>query len=228
MPRVSPARPTAARRRATFGVAANVSAGWGVVVGVARQRCRPVGVWAVPVVVATVVAGCSSGSHASSGNRGIGSAVPTRTCVTGVSGALPRGWRSSSIRAGSVWIYLWGAVRNGGRTGLLPASRFATVSSAEFNPWKTMLIVPAGHAVVVRVARASLPRLRLAFRLPAHAPMRLSEGQVGERFVPCAAGDTYFNGGLVVAGAQCAQLEVSGRTAAPVLVVAALGRPECA
>jgi hypothetical protein len=186
-----------------------------------------VGVWVVPVVVAAVLAGCSSGSHALSRTQATGVVLPTRTCATGVSGALPRGWKSSSVRVGSVWIYLWGAVRTGGHTGLLPASRFAAVSPGEFNGWKTMVIVPAGHSVIVRVARASLPRLRLAFQLPAQAPSRLAEGQVADIFAPCASGRTYFNGGLIVAGAQCARLEVSGQTAAPVPVVAALGRHHC-
>jgi hypothetical protein len=207
---------------------ANVCPGSGVVDDVSWLRRRPVSVGLVPVVVAAVLAGCSSGSHPSSNAQVTSAALPTRTCGTGVSGALQRGWRSSTIRAGSVWIYFWGAVRNGGHTGVLPASRFAAVSPGEFNGWKTMVIVPAGHSVIVRVASASLPRLRLAFQLPESAPSRLAEGQVADRFVPCSSGRTYFNGGLIVAGAQCARLEVSGRTATPVRLVVALGRHHCA
>jgi len=45
---------------------------------------------------------------------------------------------------------------------------------------------------------------------------------------PCSVGRTYFNGGLLVAGAQCAQLEVSGATQTPVRLVVALGRSHCA
>jgi hypothetical protein len=127
-----------------------------------------------------------------------------------------------------VWIYLWGAVGNGGHTGLLSASRFAAVSPGEFNGWKTMIIVPAGRPVTVRIARASLPRLRLDFQLPVEPPRRLSDGQVADRFVPCPSGQTFFNGGLIVAGAQCAELEVSGRRPTPARLVAALGRRHCA
>jgi hypothetical protein len=102
---------------------------------------------AVGVGLAAVVAGCSVGSHsASSGNAE--TALPTRTCGTGVSGALPRGWRSSSLRAGSVWLYLWGAVQDDGHRGVLSPSRFAAVSSGQFHPWKMMVIVPAGHSVL--------------------------------------------------------------------------------
>jgi hypothetical protein len=189
-------------------------------------RCRPVVVWVVPVIVAAALAGCTRGSHTSSSTQRTAAALPTRDCATGVSG-VPRDWRRGSLRAGSVWVYLWGAVANDGHTGLLPASRLAAVSSGEFNGWKTMLIVPAGHSVVLRVASASLPRLRLAFQLPLNPPMRLAEGQVAERFVPCPSGRTYFNGGLIVAGAQCAQLEVSGQTPTPVRLVAAFGRRHC-
>lgn len=181
----------------------------------------------LPVVVAAVLAGCSSGMHAASSTQGPDAVLPTRSCATGVSGGLPRGWKSSSLRVGSVWIYLWGAVGNGGRTGLLSASRFAAVSPGEFIGWKTMVIVPAGRPVTVRVTPASLPRLRLEFQLPAQSPSPLSVGQAADRFVPCSSGRTYFNGGLIVAGAQCAELEVSGQTPAPVRLVAALGRHHC-
>jgi hypothetical protein len=125
--------------------------------------------------------------------------VSTRTCATGVSGALQPGWKSSSVRAGSVWIYLWGAVRSGGHTGLLSATRFKAVSPGEFTLWKTMVIVSAGRSVVVRVAPSSMSRLRLAFQLPVSSPSRLADGQVADQFVPCSSGKTYFNGGLIVA-----------------------------
>jgi hypothetical protein len=181
----------------------------------------------VPVIAATVLAGCSSSESQASSSADSRTTLPVRTCSTSVSGALPHGWKRSSVRAGSVWIYLWGAVQNGGRTGLLRASRFAAVSPGMFHEWKTMVVVPAGHSVIVRVAPISVAHLRLAFQLPTHDPTRLAAGQIGDRFVPCAAGRTYFNGGLIVAGAQCAHLEVSGTAPTPLHVIAALGRSRC-
>jgi hypothetical protein len=179
--------------------------------------------------VAAVLAGCSSASKASSNTKiTAAAALPVRTCASGVSGALQHDWKSSSVRVGSVWLYLWGAVHDGGHTGLLPASRFAVASPGESHGAKMMVIVPAGHPVVVRVAPVSLPRLRLDFQLPAPDPSRLASGQAADRFVPCSVGRTYFNGGLLVGGAQCAQLEVSGATQTPVRLVVALGRSHCA
>jgi hypothetical protein len=178
------------------------------------------------VGLAAVVAGCSVGSHsASSGNAE--TALPTRTCGTGVSGALPRGWRSSSLRAGSVWLYLWGAVQDDGHRGVLSPSRFAAVSSGQFHPWKMMVIVPAGHSVTLRVAPASVPRLRLAFELPVQDPSPLRLGQAAVRFVPCPQGETYFNGGVVAGGAQCGEFQVAGPTPEPITVTAAFGEKRC-
>jgi len=187
------------------------------------------GVWLAVAAVAAVLAGCSSGSKASSNTQVTAAvALPVRTCASGVSGALQHDWKSSSVRVGSVWLYLWGAVHDRGHTGLLPASRFAVASPSKSHGQKMMVIVPAGPPVVVRVVPASLPRLRLDFQLPAPDPSRLASGQVADRFVPCSVGRTYFNGGLLVAGAQCAQLEVSGATQTPVRLVVALGRSHCA
>jgi hypothetical protein len=91
-----------------------------------------------------------------------------------------------------------------------------------------MVVAPAGRAVVVRVAPASAARLRLAFRLPQDSPARLAAGQIADRFAPCpAGGPTFYNGGLIVAGAQCAQLQVIVGGRRPVNVVAALGRRRC-
>jgi hypothetical protein len=178
-------------------------------------------------VLAAVLAGCSIGSHTTSSTAKHAAALPTRTCDTGVSGTLPRGWKSSSLRAGSVWLYLWGAVRDGGRRGLLSPSRFAAVSPGEFHPWKMMVIVPAGHSVVVRVAPASVRRLRLAFQLPGQDPSGLGNGQVAVRFVPCQQGRTYYNGGVIVAGAQCAEFQVAGPSPTPISLTAAFGRTQC-
>ena len=184
---------------------------------------------AIGVVLAGLPAACSSGgSTASSGAAVVTTAsIPMRTCATGVSGALPRGWKSSALRAGSAWVYLWGAVQDNGHTGLLVAGRFAPVSPSEFHLWKTMVIAPAGRSVTLRVAPASAGRLRLAFQLPTRDPSRLTEGQMADRFLPCTSGRTYFNGGLIVAGGQCAHLTLSGATPTPVRLVAALGRSHC-
>jgi hypothetical protein len=186
------------------------------------------GVCLALAAVAAVLAGCSSGSMASSNTKVTAASLPVRRCASGVSGALQHDWKSSSVHVGSVWLYLWGAVHDGGHTGLLPASRFAVASRSESHGQKMMVIVPAGHPVVVRVAPASLPRLRLDFQLPAPDPSRLASGQAADRFVPCSVGRTYFNGGLLVGGAQCAQLELSGATQTPVRLVVALGRSHCA
>jgi hypothetical protein len=153
--------------------------------------------------------------------------VPTRSCASGVSGGLQHGWQASSIQVGGIWIYLWGAVGDQGHVGLLPARRFAAASPGQYNGWKTMVIVPPGKSVVVRVARMSMARLRLAFQPGETSPMRLAEGQGAEQFVACPMARTYFNGGLIVAGGQCARLDVATAGHVPVKVIAALGRRYC-
>ena len=151
----------------------------------------------------------------------------TRSCATGVSAGPLGRWKSSSIRAGRVWIYLWGATSGDGHAGRLAPARFAAPAPGRFVVWKTMIIAPAGGPVVVRVAPSSVRRLRLAFRLPQDSPAPLAAGQIADRFAPCAAGVTFFNGGLIVAGAQCGHLQVSQGGGRPVGVVAALGRRRC-
>jgi hypothetical protein len=157
-----------------------------------------------------VLAGCSSSaSPASSTRPGTSGGLPTRTCATGVSGALPRGWKSSSIRAGfGVDLPLGGS---GGSWTHRPARRVAVQGGVA---WRVQRVEDDGHRACWSprrspgVARSSLPWLRLAFQLPVSSPSRLADGQVADRFVPCSSGKTYFNGGLIAAGAQCARLEV--------------------
>ncbi len=198
--------------------------------GMNRVRLS-VGFATAAALSATVISGCAGGSHSQDvavPSGGSGSLhVPTRTCASGVSGELPHGWQTGGIRINGTWIYLWGAVRDQGHVGLLTAARFTPVSPRRYTEWKTMVIVSAGESVVVRVAPASVIRLRLAFEPGAASPLRLADGQRAERFVACPTTRTYFNGGLVVAGPQCARLDVLTPGGTGTSVVAALGRRKC-
>jgi hypothetical protein len=192
-----------------------------------RPRASRTAAAVLVLSVAGVLAACNVGGAAQTAAPQVRSTF-TRACDTTVSGALPAGWRSSSLKAGDITLYLWGAVDEDGHRGLLPAHRFAPVSPGRYNGWKMMLIAPAGHAVEISVALASLPRVRLAFELGLGGAARLSDGESRVQLDACPR-RAFYNGGLLVAGAQCARLDVldraTGRTSH---VVAAFGQARCA
>ena len=174
---------------------------------------------------ALTMAACASLSQTASTHLGE-AGPPPRTCPSAVGSPPPPGWQASSLRAGSAWIYLWGAVADDGHAGRLAASRFPL--RGRYDPTKTMVVVPAGLPVTLRVAAASSAHLRLAFQLEQQPPpVALKSGATLQRFVPCSSGRTYYNGGLLVAGPQCARLTVTIGDRPPVSVVAALGRRHC-
>jgi hypothetical protein len=89
-----------------------------------------------------------------------------------------------------------------------------------------MVVVRAGPPVTLRVAPASTSRLRLAFQ-PGLEGVPLARGSTVQTFIPCPSGATYYNGGLLVAGPQCAHLTVTVGDSRPIPIVAALGRRRC-
>jgi hypothetical protein len=145
----------------------------------------PCGVVSRRLIGAAAIVGCVASAACASLSQtttsvgtNAASAFPPRACPSSVGSAPPAGWHRGSLRAGTAWIYLWGAVADGGHHGLLAPSLFPARS--RYDPTKTMVVVRAGPPVTLRVAPAhhvygsrSNPAWRVS-RSPADRPSRRS------------------------------------------------------
>lgn len=197
--------------------------------GVSNGRVSPLagartgfaaGVRAVPILVAVAVSvavvvgvllviGHGSGTRASlplTGGPHPGlSTNPSSSvvvdCADTVSGQLASGWhspRSGTVVAGPIsWLYL----RQNADRVAISKSRFV----------EALAVVEPGRGVTVSIPTGE--RGRLALDYTDVAPRRrfyLSQGASSVTFRPCAgpAGKTQFEGGFIVARAQCAEVTI--------------------
>jgi hypothetical protein len=169
-------------------------------------------------LVLMLLTACSFGdvSHRSSGTS-----RPTapfiRGCDSSVFGMLARGWRDDALVIGPLaFAYL--------PSFASPKSRHLfRAPGGRYRGQKVLAIVETGPDVTVRVPAWEQDRLSLLYG-PAGSKLgrfNVSEGESSVRFVPCNRGEspfgtspilqreTQFNGGFIVAGAQCAALDIS-------------------
>jgi hypothetical protein len=156
-----------------------------------------------------------------------------RTCDSAVGGTLPRDYERSSAVAGPLTLFFFGQARANGRVSLVPRSQFEPVAGTDdlFEPFKVLAVVRPGAVVALEVPDDE-PHVSLLYDPAklAGAPFRVEDGDRAVTFHACAnAGEpTQFNGGFVVAGARCANLDVISGGRAPVPIVLSFGERRCA
>jgi hypothetical protein len=152
-----------------------------------------------------------------------GRALPSRPvtvgCRSSVEGQLAADWRSAAagaIIAGPIaWPYLARAASDA-RHRLRPVPPSYALWHGLAPALKVLAVVDAGAAVRVSVPPDERARLSLAFTYPSPTPTHdhfpIGDGATDVTFVPCSRaylhGPTQFTGLFIVAGAQCARLDV--------------------
>jgi hypothetical protein len=129
--------------------------------------------------------------------------TPIRGCEAAVFGTLSRDWRKHAVIAGPLaWLGTEGYARE-------PARRFRERGS-RYLFQKALAIVKAGALVKMVVPEGERDRLALTYGGAGHADnlYELSEGESSWKLRACNDTATQFNGGFVVAGAQCAEVDV--------------------
>jgi hypothetical protein len=138
-----------------------------------------------------------------------------RDCSSSQYGALPAGWeQTSAVRAGPIAFYFFESVAS------VQARSFSAIPGRRgyYRPFKVLAVVE-NDVGSVTVSIPSAYRSRLAFvyaldssgRNLARWAMRVVDGQSAVTFNPCTGvepAQTQFGGGFVVAGSQCAHLEI--------------------
>lgn len=175
--------------------------------------------WAFVALVLLAAAACSSsGSHSTGSTAPTssqGAATYSRVCSQAVGGVLPAAWRESSVVVGSLALYSFGAVADGGGTSSLPARVFMPLRSV-----KMLALVRPGAAVSLIVPSSERRAVSLAYR-PNVLPSTVASGDAVVTFHACpsssgagsgVSGWTQFNGGIVVAGARCATFIVRSQS----------------
>ncbi len=132
-----------------------------------------------------------------------------RTCASSVSGVVSeRSWRQS-VFAGPLAI-VW--VRPAARA---PASQFGKTAQG-YPTGKYLVVVKLNHTVTLSVPSSERGRVSLLYDPSAFTPAGpVSAGEHTVTFAACMrqsqewAAGTQFNGGIIVAGAQCITLQVT-------------------
>ncbi|MGI8712098.1 MAG: hypothetical protein ACR2NR_02735 [Solirubrobacteraceae bacterium] len=131
-----------------------------------------------------------------------------RACKTAVYGQLARDWRSSplTVRAGAVsFLY----VRDY-RTA--PARQFrgsGSGASRRYSGQKVLAVVDRGATATVVISPPDRGQVSLQYQssIP-DPPYRISQGTTAVEFEACPHAATQFNGGFIVAGPVCVQIDV--------------------
>jgi hypothetical protein len=149
-----------------------------------------------------------------------------RTCATRVSGALGDDWRDESVIVGSL--------------ALVGLSEFSEQPPADFEPrdgryigTKVLAVVEGGAVVSVVVPEAERKHVSLIYDISKWRSDNLyavSDGDLAVTLDACTeTRTTQFNGGFVVAGARCSELDVyNGEHPDPERVVVSFGVGTCA
>ena len=146
----------------------------------------------------------------------------TVTCQNAVYGQMASGWRSSSkgtLVAGPIaWPYLRELATDSGAPYVAPPASYAPAHGLAPSV-KALVIVNAGATVRVRIPANERARLSLDYtyiqtlRSMNHGEyLRVVDGASQVTFRACArgpgVGPTQFAGGIIVAGAQCARIDI--------------------
>ncbi|HEY7280510.1 MAG TPA: hypothetical protein VID47_02850 [Actinomycetota bacterium] len=156
--------------------------------------------------------------------------VALRDCADAVHGSLGSGWRTSSVSAGPIAFVGLAEYRN-------EAPGNFRHRPGGWGGAKVLAVVTAGRTVTVTVPDAEAGRLALLYSVTSFHDSGLYRPGDGERSVTFRAcppgqtaageGGTQFNGGFVVAGAQCATLDVTTDGGPARHVRFAFGRGAC-
>jgi hypothetical protein len=140
-----------------------------------------------------------------------------------VFGSLAPNWRDTAIVAGPLgWPGIAGYATE-------PAANFRERKDSRFLFQKALAVVEAGALVKMEVPESERDRLSLAYSGSGRPDnlYKLEEGKPTWALRACEDTRTEFNGGFIVAGAQCAHLNVyvEGR-GAPIRVTIPFGTGE--
>jgi hypothetical protein len=182
-------------------------------------------------VVATVGAAFAAACSGPDSGERAGERRFVRSCDSAVGGTLPRDWQRSSAVAGPLTLFFFGEVRENGRVSLASPSRFDPVAGSEdrYEPDKVLALVRSGAVVTLEVPedQRDVSLLYDPERWGGRS-FRVADGDRAVTFHSCKGSDdpTQFNGGFVVAGPRCANLNVvpSGREPIPIVLSFGAGR----
>jgi hypothetical protein len=128
-----------------------------------------------------------------------------RDCSTSVVGDLPADWRRHTLAAGPLTLYYANA----------NANAFKPRSPGRYEPTKIVALVLGRATVTLSVPLNERRDVALAYGPSSEwrKTMRVSDGHAATTFSGCGSDsdETQFNGGFIVAGAQCATFDVQVR-----------------
>ena len=163
------------------------------------------------VLAGVLLASCGGKSDSSttySSTRPPWFSLAARGCRTAVYGQLARGWRSSplTVRAGAVSFLYGRSYRK------LPARELRGSGSGlarRYQGQKVLAVVDRGAIATVVVPQRERGQVSLQYQssIP-DPPYRISQGTTAVKFEACSHASTQFNGGLIVAGPRCVQIDV--------------------
>ncbi len=158
--------------------------------------------------MATAACGATSASSTTRSFTATQTTLAVRSCKTAVYGQLAHGWRSSpeTVRAGDISLLYGRSYRDA------PARQFrgsGSGASLRYPSQKLLVVVDRGATVTVEIGLADRGRASLQYQ-PAipDPPYRVSQGTTAVEFERCPHASTQFNGGFIVAGARCVELDV--------------------
>jgi hypothetical protein len=132
-----------------------------------------------------------------------------RDCDSSIYGEFPEGWEQRTVWAGPLGLV-------GATSGTPP--RPMRGNPDYFEPIKFVLVLENTHVATIRVAAGDRPHVALLYArrggLGEFRSARVVDGLPAVRFEACPPSEvlhTQFNGGLVVDGPRCAELEVHVR-----------------
>jgi hypothetical protein len=131
-----------------------------------------------------------------------------RDCSTSVGGDLPSDWRRYTVAAGPLTLYYWNA------STLTNSGAFRARAPGRYEPIKILALVSGPRTVTLSVPLGERRKVALVYGPVSERrqAIRVSDGRAATTFQGCPfysdSEDTQFNGGFVVAGAQCATFDV--------------------
>ena len=135
---------------------------------------------------------------------------PVRSCESSVYGELPAGWEAQTVFAGPLGFF--DLHRN------LLEARYTPLrgTTRRYEAIKVLLLVKGGASATLTVPREERRQVALLYAPPlarGGIGVSVAEGHAAVTFRACPASEdppyTQFNGGFVVAGARCAQVNVT-------------------
>ena len=174
----------------------------------AGRRAAPTCLGLCVLAMVTAACGATSASSTTRSFTATHTTLAVRSCETAVYGQLAHGWRASpeTVRAGDISFLYGRSYRNA------PARQFrgsGPGASVRYPGQKLLVVVDRGATVTVEIGLKDRGRASLQYQ-PASPdpPYRISQGTTAVEFEGCPHASTQFNGGFIVAGARCVQLDV--------------------